>query len=778
MKDSLRAEFYALPEDLQNVYFQMLDAYRKLSDEYINLISKVLSPTMANELRKQIETNRLKIYFPLYRDGEYLLRYEVPGKSGEGRETVVQFFNSSGARKRAWKEALANGAINGSEQFYSGTDEIFEKGEAGQFFTKVMEELKAQNAPPSVLDSLYKLYLDQLPASSVRQMYRKRNGYEGFESNMLNVYATVATRMATQLNNLNFNSDLDAALAQVDEEYKKFSAENKGNLAVKRLKENLNVRMDRIRNPTDSGFFNSVANFGGSLAYRFHILGNISTALTNLSQLGIAYAVLEGKYRGKAGGAIQEAISQYFKGGFDVDEGAQKLHFADWSFGIGLPVGSNLEKLYITGVQQGAIRRSIGYEAIEGRKKRVSEKDYVGKMVRVDQILGWLFQNSERMNREVTLIAAFNLELQNNGGNVQEAIQYAIDETGNVHGSTVGDVAPTAFQNNFGRVAFIFKGFAQAQMFLQYKVLREVLKGETAEIKKTAAIQFLAISTMAFFIAGLQGMPLYGLYSVLAGLLEEYITGDPDNPRNPDYATRQAVGDASYDGFLSSITGIDFSSRAGFSNLLWRDDDKRVEEIGPILFAVEQVFGVSYGIIASMGRGIKDLKEGHLDRAAEAISPAAIRNILKAFRYSEDGLLNRRGEVIVENFNDWNIFMQAIGFGPLEVSQKQKAAGAAAQQKSAIEERRKIIMNKLYLNRLFKDKEGYAEALKERDKFNQSPLVKKMRRQITNEQINTSYASRRKQALNSVYGVHYSKKQRPAFEQFMLDQYEQKEETN
>lgn len=774
LKSPLRAQFYALPEDLRNVYFEMLDSYRKMSDEYVNLISKVLSPNVANELRKKIEQNRLKIYFPLYRDGEYRMRYEVPGKDGKGRETVVQFFRSSKARERAWKEAQANGAIPNSEQFYTGIDEPFEAGEAGQFFSKAMEELDAQDAPESIKRALYELYIDQLPASSVRQMFRKRNGYAGFESNMINVYATVGSRMANQLNNLNFRLDMDAALKKVEEDYKKYSAENKGDLSVERLKQNLNVRMERIQNPSNSGFLNALANFGTSFAYRFYILGNISTAITNLSQLGIAYSVLEGKHRGNAGKAMQDAVTQYFKGGFDTD-GEPGFRFNDWSFGVGLQPGSDLEKLYNTAIQQGAIRRSIGYEAVEGRKSRISPKDYMGVMARLDNIFGWIFQNSERMNREVTLIAAFNLELKSNGGNVQEAIQYAIDTTGDVHGSTVSDVAPTAFQNDIGRVAFIFKGFAQAQLFLQYKLLRQVLKGETPEMKKIAATQFLAISAMAFLIAGLQGMPFYGLYSVLAGLFEQFL-GDPDNPRNPDYATREAVTSSAYDGFLSNVFGIDLASRAGFSNLLWRDDDKRVDEIGPVLFAAEQLFGASYGVVTSMARGVKDFKEGHLDRAAEEFAPAAARNVMKAFRYAKDGLVNRKGEVLVKDFSAWNIFMQGIGFTPLEVAQKQKAAAAAAEEKSSIEQRRQNIMNELYLARLFKDKEAYNDAIKKRDKFNQSPLVIKRRRKITNEQIMQSYITRKQQTRASVYGVHYPMSQRPAYKKFMLEEYDKKEE--
>ena len=59
-------------------------------------------------------TKRLRVYLPLYREGDYWLRYQ-----DAKNDTVVQSFKSNYERELAWKEALANGAQPNSDQTYS-----------------------------------------------------------------------------------------------------------------------------------------------------------------------------------------------------------------------------------------------------------------------------------------------------------------------------------------------------------------------------------------------------------------------------------------------------------------------------------------------------------------------------------------------------------------------------------------------------------------------------------------------------------------------------------
>jgi hypothetical protein len=166
--------------------------------------------------------------------------------------------------------------------------------------------------------------------------------------------------------------------------------------------------------------------------------------------------------------------------------------------------------------------------------------DYIGLKAKTEQILGWVFQNSERYNREITLIAAFNLEMKKNGGKVDEAINTAIDFINDTHGTTLTETSPRVFQSGFGKVAFTFKNFAQTMIYLQAKLLRDAVKGETREVQKLAAKQFLGISAMAFTFAGIQGMPFFGAGTVMADILHD-ILGDEDEPWDSAAAVRSAV---------------------------------------------------------------------------------------------------------------------------------------------------------------------------------------------------------------------------------------------
>jgi len=764
-KVRLRNRFYALDKNLQKIYWEMLKSYSNMADEYLALVSKNVSDSTAKEFRAAMAAKRLKVYLPLYREGNYWLRYQ-----DADNETVVRAFRSQAERNAAQKEAAAAGATGFQE--FSRIEETYDPGAVGPFFDKVAKELEGRGVSKAVTNALYNLYLDQIPASSVRQQFRKREGVKGYEADLINVYATVGSRMANQLTNLEFVPDIDKAYNDVLADAKKEAAQSK-NLAVSKLIQNLNMQMEYIRDPVNSPLVNALSSF----SYYWYIIGNVSTAVINLSQIPmVVYPMLAGKYGAKAGDALTKAKDIYFQGGLDNDADGEPRFPADWTFGVGLPKNSPLAKLYDIAVSQSAIRRSTGYDVVEGRKKTYNKGDYVGLWTKTEQILGWTFQNSERFNREVTLIAAFNLELEKNGGDVNAAAQYAIDLVTDAHGTVLNETSPRVFQTGFGKVAFVFKNFAQTQIYLQYRLMNEALRGENAEVRATAAKQFLGVMGMAFVFAGVQGLPLYGAMSVMAGLFEEFF-GDEDNPMDPDERIKDAVGSLAYKGPVSQMLQADIASRTGFNNLLWREDEKRVEEVGPFLYAAEQIFGASYAAAMGFYRAYNDWEDGHTDRALEAATPSVIRNALKSWRFLEEGAKTRDGETLVKDFSAYNLFMQSIGFSPLEFAEKTKAAGEVASQKAQIAERKKAIYNRIYLAYINNDKEGLREALEAKNRFNRSPFVLKSQQVIKPADIRKSIKSRQNRTRNSVYGIYIPPKQRAAYEPFILEQYEEDEGT-
>ena len=759
--DPLTKRFNALPPELKKIYWEMLKSYSDMADEYIELVTKHVSKSAAAEFRAMMAEKRLAVYLPLYREGDYWLRYQTARN-----ETVVKAFETQGERDAEIEEAAAAGATG--FQPFERVEDDYNPQAVGPFFDRVVKELEAAGVSAEMRNALYSLYLDQIPASSVRQQFRKREGIKGAEENVLKVYAIVGSRMANQLTNLEYLPDIDKAYATVKEETNAAAAESDSN-ALKSFSTNLRMQMEYIRNPVNNNIANGLASF----SYYWYIIGNVSTALINLSQVpGVVFPYLAGRFPGKAGDALTKAKDIYLAGGWDNDIEGEKRTISDWTFGVGLPPNSPLARLYDVAVQQGAIRRSTGYDVIQGRQEEYTESDYVGKKVLIEQGLGWTFQNSERFNREVTLIAAFNLELEKNGGDVNAAIQFAIDAVDDTHGVGLAELQPRAFQSNLGKVFFVFKSFAQTQIFLQSRLFYQAFKGETPEVRKIAAKQFLGIMGMAFIFAGVQGLPFYGAGSAIAGIIE-WMVGDDDDPIDPDEFLRQSISSLAYKGPLSQLLQVDIASRTGFNNLLWREDEKRVEEIGPFLFAAEQIFGASYAAGMGFYRALNDWSEGHTDRALEAALPAVLRNGLKAIRFTEEGARTRDGQPIVEDFNAYNLAMQALGFSPLEFAEKTTAAGKIAAQQSALQKRKESIYNGIYLAYKNKSKEELDRALEAKNKFNESPAVKERGMQIALDDIRQSIRTRERRAAQSIYGIYVPPKSQKAYDKFKPEGYDE-----
>jgi hypothetical protein len=180
-------------------------------------------------------------------------------------------------------------------------------------------------------------------------------------------------------------------------------------------------------------------------SYLWFIAGNISSALINTTQLPMVVApLLGGKYSyGKALAALDKAASTYFNGGWDSNNGGKKAFPSDFTFGAADNLDRKYKKLYDAAVSRSIIRRSTGYEITEAQRSGV--KDFVGTRARVEHGLGWIFQNSERFNREVTLLAAFDLAYEETG-NVNKAIDEAIKVVKAAHGSALAETGPRLFQ--------------------------------------------------------------------------------------------------------------------------------------------------------------------------------------------------------------------------------------------------------------------------------------------------------------------------------------------
>ena len=137
--------------------------------------------------------------------------------------------------------------------------------------------------------------------------------------------------------------------------------------------------------------------------------------------------------------------------------------------------------------------------------------------------------------------------------------------------------------------------------------------------------------------------------------------GDEDEPFDFEESTREIFGDIGYRGPLNKLLNVDIASRTGFANLIWREDPRRVSEVGLMQYVLEQGLGPSFSYGLSVNRGLQDMAKGNIYRGIEQTLPAFARNPLKAIRYATEGAVNRKGAEITP-LNPLDGFLQIFGF--------------------------------------------------------------------------------------------------------------------
>ena len=652
---------------------------------------------------------------------------------------------------------------------------------------------------PAIVEEVRNIFLDLLPTQSIKQQTRTRAGTQGYIEDLVGGYIDLGARMATQIANLEFVPEIDRTLTTIKEEN---TAEQQNLTDNADLTEEQTISTQQAiaaateeltSTPSRSFFHNPVASDLSSrfayLSYLFSIAGNISSALVNATQLAIVvYPMLVANHGfAVANKAMGQAFKLYFSGGKDNNRGilpdisfgmSKGQRREDWGDYTQAEI-KNLKKLYEVGINNSVFRRGVGYELTEMRK--TNAKDFVGKKAKFDAVMGWMFQNTERMNREVTYIAGF-LGAQEKSVNTQIEVSekrlkrkltekeineiresdFTFDQaekdsreiTRRSHGTALPEVGPRFFQTGFGKVAFTFKRFGHAMMHLMIKGFNDAYRGETKEVRNIARKQMLGVYGMTFMFAGLQGVPLYGFTQALSEAMYAMF-GDDDEPYDFEESTRDIFGDIGYKGPLNKIINLDIASRTGFANLIWREDPRRISEVGLIQYVLEQGLGPSFSIGLSATRGITDMGRGNIYRGFEQMVPAFARNPLKAFRYGTEGALNRKGAEIYP-LSAVDGFFQIFGFTNEDLALQYARNQSMKQAEKNYNARRSGLLTMAYLARKNGDRDLEKEVQEKIDKFNRSALGST--NPITSKTKNKSYKTRERSLDESVGGISLNKK--------------------
>ena len=313
-------------------------------------------------------------------------------------------------------------------------------------------------------------------------------------------------------------------------------------------------------------------------------------------------------------------------------------------------------------------RIQISMDAELGRVQLTSTGVASKAWNKVDNIIRSASEKLEAINRVTTAMAAYRMELAKTG-NVNTAIDYADRIIERTHGDYTSINAPRAFNTNLGKVALQFRKFQLIQGTLLVSLVKNSVKGESAEVRAGArkALAFTLGHTAV--MAGAVGLPGFALLSFLLSNLGRLWQEPEDEPFDLENTLRDMIGDEDLSNLLlrgaPNLAGIDLSAKLGMGNVfsIVPYSDVELSRKGFNEIAVGLLLGASGAVGTKVFDGLGQIAKGEYYRGIETLMPTGIANGMKAYRESESGVTKRNGDITLpaDEIDALDTFATAIG---------------------------------------------------------------------------------------------------------------------
>ena len=791
-------------------------------------------------------------------------------ESQTNRPTTKRSFENVTQRRRAIAKVIRDGdAIKDDIRKYTPSKgKNNEETASSRILSKTIKQLKASMAQDTtldnpamsaVLDQLNEDYMNLFPASNTMNQWKARQGDPGFRGNVVEDYATLHLKQAAEFALFETAGELNDAIEAIlstdtstdtlnslreelnnnppndPEQLKALEFQIKNYEASTRVIQNVRDRESFLHSPVAGPYARGFSYFG----YAYLIMGSIASAAIQLTQVPmVAFGSLGGEYGyPEAAKEIAKAWGTYFRTAGKDDNTTLRIFSGDLLpvgvKGFGSEKGFELSDVSMFAPRDGAKKQS--YDLSDAARERLYEASLRGTIVRrstaqeaVDVATssdsyfsrawtkgnlagGWAFQNMERLNKEVTLLAAFNLDKQKYPTLSEEQhTARAIEITEFINGPSLNESGPSWFYKGPGKSIGTFKKFAFSQIYIQIKLAKNAWNAiedptpadiqkqigtlKEAALKSTdlaerdkifkniaslqrvsirpegslsakeiARRQILGILIPAVVFAGIRGVPFYG---ALTMIYDFFFEDDDDEELNDlDSMLQDAFGDLGRGGLVGAILGVDFAGRTGMFGYAYRDDPYRREKIGDFAYLIEQTLGPTALIYRNVDKAMDLQEQGHTYRAIETLMPVAVKNPMKALRYDMEGVLNRNGVPIVEDISFFNKLMQLIGWSPYELAQQYRRNELISKKEKRVLNRKEKL-KRLYFYAVYEgDTEEEDRVQKLIDEYNDGDLVQKSGNTLSSPALNKSYTTRLRRMNESTNGLYINPKARSAYEE-------------
>jgi hypothetical protein len=716
----LNARFEKLTPSGQKLYRDLFATYKALDTEFLKSLERNIEATVGDKAKSasayqkilfELSTVRIDHYAPLFREGQFWLQYNV------GNDVKKEAFETEAERDFARKKLEASGATKFDA--YSRADQMTTKNvPSGTMLADIMKIMKDNGAGDTAIDDLIQLVVKAMPEASILKSRQKRTGIGGYVDNAAYVFDRVSSNTARQLARMQYGPELQRLVKDMVETANQ--ARGDANTFGIELINEFEGRRGFAMQPTVAGW----AQFASSSAFYYNLAGNVSSALVNTLQTPlIVFPQLGGEYGFKESyAALKNAMKLYTSSGLtknvteltgDVSSQKAMTSIENW---VNKGKYTQYKGLIDAMKDRGLLVTSTARDALRSENDDSSSYGSTNKLARVTTLVGsFMFHHAERMNREITAVAAFDLEMAklknsklSDAEKQTKAIDKALALVEYTHGAGSTLSGPSLGQSDIGKVLMVFKRFAFSMYYMLFDTMRRSLPtkgatGEQLEAIKAARKQLAGVYGMSALFAGVKGMPLYWIAEAAYNMFQDEDEDDFDT------VMRGFLGDFAFKGPVNYFTNLSIADRVGWTDLLWREQKGSKADASALSQFMETLLGAPYSIADSILRGKDLIAEGQYERGIEAMLPIGIRNILKGGRYAIEGANTLRGDA-VGDVNGYNAAMQVLGFAPADLMKQYEENAYMTEKGKAIKSIEKNALKKYYAAMREGDVEGMMDA--------------------------------------------------------------------
>ena len=564
-----------------------------------------------------------------------------------------------------------------------------------------------------------------MPEQTFRKQFTHRKNVTGFSTDIQQNIATTASKQAIQLSRLKYapllRNSLSAARDAIREreELSPFvqEAEKRVNLAL---------------SGQSGGLGEAVAGAANKASF-FWFLSGASSALIQPSSVFISgLPVLAGNYNNAAGaakelGKMTLLVNQYSIFRTNAD-GTTSISAPSIANSKSLPED---ERRAVSEMVSRGVAESTYASMVWGYQRTPTESTYFsldkgwanipvalgkGKDL-VNFLVGALMHNTERLSREAVYLAAYRLG-KKQGLSYEDAVQKAVESTNEALGNYDVTNKPRFMQQGIGKVAFQFKTYPLQMTLLLLTNFKKMLPFLNKEGKKEAVTKFFGMMGTSYLLAGAANTALFSPIIGLVGWAWGQMSAEEDWPeelKDISFETwflkvflPEKLGDVTIGGVpvsdliergpLNAITGYDIASRIGLNDLWGRDSkETKTARESAIAFMLDNFAGPTASLLLGFADAWDAYAMGDYQKMQEKLAPAAIRNLLVANKYADEGMKTGRGVELVskDDVKTGELIGQAVGFRPDILAATQGPAFKFSGIEQKILNKRGLLLNKL-----------------------------------------------------------------------------------